>query len=307
MSSQSIEAMLQQPFQPDDVKWRVQRSGIHNGNPWVVVQPYITGRAIQTRLDEVFGFGGWEVFQHETMNGDGFICTVKVWNKDLKRWITKQDVAQKTDIESLKGGASGALKRAGVLLGIGRYLYRLKPEYAQCFKCERRKDATNFIRVYEDNKNKKTSNWADADWIPPVLPDWAMPGLDSSKFSQDIKSATLVMGAQQAFMNASNWASSFSRPDLIKKFEQERDETIKALEDEAKSNVNDKFNAVSKWLDMEVKNFNAVPDEGTVHKISEHIRANLVKKCEGQYFDKEVLFKNLKSSVLARINQLNNK
>ena len=309
MSRINTEARLQEPFQPDDVKWRVQRSGLGGGYPWVVVQPYITGRAIQTRLDEVFGMGGWEVFQHETLAGDGFVCTIKVWSEKHERWISKQDVAQKTDIEALKGGASGALKRAGVLFGIGRYLYRLKPEFAQVARCERknRKEATNFMRVYVDNKDKKNSDWMDVDWLPPILPDWALPGLDSTLFSDAIKSSTLVMGVQKAFTEATNWAYSFSRKDLVEQFQAERDEAIDKLEGEAKSNVNKRFVELTKWLDNELKNIEDVPDAGTVHKVGEHIRRNLVKKCEGQYFDKDALYSKLKDAILVRVTAINGK
>jgi hypothetical protein len=38
-------------------------------------------------------------------------------------WIAKQDVSENTDYEGIKGGVSGALRRAAVQWGIGRYLY----------------------------------------------------------------------------------------------------------------------------------------------------------------------------------------
>ena len=38
-------------------------------------------------------------------------------------WVTKADGADDTNIEAAKGGISDSLKRAAVLLGIGRYLY----------------------------------------------------------------------------------------------------------------------------------------------------------------------------------------
>lgn len=304
MSEQSIAAQLQEPFPIEDVKWRVQRSGLtKGGKPWVVVQPYITSRAIQTRLDDVLGIDGWEVFQHETLSGDGFICTLKLFING--KWVTKQDVAQKTDIEALKGGASGALKRAGALAGIGRYLYRLKPEMASVFRCDNRYEATNYMTVYENPKDKKNSNFMHVDWLPPVLPDWARPGLDSSEFSNAIKGATLVMSAEIAFVNACNWASSFSRKDLVELFTKEKNEAVARLEDEAKSNVASRFNEVDKWLDGQIKNINAVPDPDAVHKVGEQLRANLYKKCEGQYFDKETLYTKLKNAVLDRVNNLN--
>jgi len=40
-------------------------------------------------------------------------------------WLTKEGVSQDSDVQPLKGGASGALKRSAVKFGIGRYLYNL--------------------------------------------------------------------------------------------------------------------------------------------------------------------------------------
>ena len=62
-------------------------------------------------------------------------------------WITKWDGAENTDIEGVKGGLSGAMKRAGVQWQIGRYLYLLDVSkaivtddgkfYAYCKKAEK--------------------------------------------------------------------------------------------------------------------------------------------------------------------------
>lgn len=310
MSDKALEAKLQEPFSPDDVKWRVQRSGlsVYNGNkkPWAIVQPYITGRAIQSRLDDVFGIGGWEVFQHETAANDGFICTLKVLIND--RWVTKQDVAQKTDIEALKGGASGALKRAGVLLGIGRYLYRLKPEYADCVPCEKQSHATgSYMKVYADNRNKKSSEWMGADWMPPQLPNWALPGLDSSEFIEGITTPKTVVGVTEGYNNAINWAHSFSRQDLVEDFEKIKNDRIETLQNDAIENVNSNRQAIEEWLEKEMKNIALVPDVGAVHKVCEHIRRRLAKQCEDQLFDAAPLVHMLKSEVQKRVNQLNSK
>ena len=46
-------------------------------------------------------------------------------------WITKYDVSDPTQIEPVKGGFSGAMKRAGAQWGIGRYLYQLQETFAE--------------------------------------------------------------------------------------------------------------------------------------------------------------------------------
>jgi hypothetical protein len=76
----------------------------------------------------------------------------------------ERDGAEQTDIESFKGGISGALKRAGAAWGIGRYLYNLEEDWADIVSDRgagvqqgETKDGTRFF------------------WRPPHLPAWALP------------------------------------------------------------------------------------------------------------------------------------
>lgn len=303
MNKDTTEAKLQEPFEPNDIKWRIQQSGVSNGRVWMIVLPYITGRAIQKRLDDVFGVFGWEVDQKETMAGDGFICTVSVLNDG--RWIKKQDVAPKTGIEPLKGGASGALKRAGALLGIGRYLYQLESGFAKCVPCQNQKEAVyNFAKV-KDKYNVGTEY--GVDWEPPQLPDWALPGLDTSKFTKAILDAKNVHEINKAYEEAYFWANSFSRNDLVETFKQNKADVIEKLDTEAQNLVAKRLDEVNKWLDGAIKNINAVPDAGTVHKIGETVRSDLARKCEGQYFDMKPLVIKLRQAISNRVNAIEGK
>lgn len=78
------------------------------------------------RLDEVFGEDGWT--PEYKITEQGVICTLTCTydSEDGKHTIIKSDGAEYTEKASpLKGGISGALKRAASCLGIGRYLYEL--------------------------------------------------------------------------------------------------------------------------------------------------------------------------------------
>ena len=104
------EMALKRPFK--NVKWR---KGYKNGKDLV----YIDARDVMDRLDTVFGIDGWQT-KYEYLGGR-MICNLSV-RFDLE-WITKSDGAGDSNIEGEKGGISDSLKRAAVLLGIGRYLY----------------------------------------------------------------------------------------------------------------------------------------------------------------------------------------
>mgnify|MGYP003629716381 CR=1 FL=1 len=287
---------LQEPFDPNDIEWRAQQSGLSNGKPWMVVLPYITSRAIQQRLDEVFGPFGWEVKQEETALQDGFLCSLSILHND--RWVTKQEVSPRTTIEPLKGAASGALKRAGAMWGIGRYLYHLESGFATCALCDKASSAfNNFSKI----KDKKTGQFFGVDWMPPKLPAWALPGLECSRFSNAILKSKDLQELNAAHADAYRWASSFGQLDKVKQFEEERDGTANRLADEAKDAVAERYGFVSEWLDKQILNLDKVPDNGAVQTLGARIGQQLTDKCAGQYFDSQEFFAKLKAEVKARI------
>jgi len=159
-------AKLAEPFAPFDIEWRIQQSGLKGGKPWGKVLAYVTNRAIMERLDAVVGPGAWRN-EFTAGPGGGVMCGIGIKIGD--EWITKYDGAENTDIEPVKGGISGAMKRAAVHWGIGRYLYNLEGGWA---------------RFCEDGiySAKIDGNWFS--WSPPDLPAWALPGGGGAPFSQ---------------------------------------------------------------------------------------------------------------------------
>jgi len=108
------------PFAVKEVRWRIGSTTKDKTRGTALA--YIDARAVMKRLDTVFGPGGWS-FMLQSIAG-GFIGRLDVtWPSG--RTTTCEDVGASSDIEPLKGGASDALKRAAVSLGIGRYLYYL--------------------------------------------------------------------------------------------------------------------------------------------------------------------------------------
>jgi len=154
---------LDEPFDSADIEWRVQQGGFSgNGNPWAVVLAYVTNRAIMKRLDDVCGKEGWKNEYLPAPNG-GLMCGISIKIGD--EWVTKWDGADNTQVEAVKGGMSGAMKRAAVQWGVGRYLYALEANFAQCST-----QNNNGGKKHYDKKAQKAF-W----WIPPALPEWALP------------------------------------------------------------------------------------------------------------------------------------
>lgn len=152
---------LKEPFPAKDIEWRVQRSGVKSGKPWAMVLAYVTNRAIMERLDDVCGPENWKNYFEQGPDG-GILCGISV--KCGGEWVTKYDGAANTDIESVKGGLSSAMKRAGSQWGIGRYLYNLDTGFANIDKNGR------FSAKAKDGGKDVWFKWNE-----PALPKWALP------------------------------------------------------------------------------------------------------------------------------------
>ncbi|WP_274856995.1 Rad52/Rad22 family DNA repair protein [Bacillus methanolicus] len=206
-SMEEVMNLLKAPFPSKDIEWRVSRCGITNGKPWAMVLAYVTNRAIQNRLDEVFGPAGWKNDFRDFMQG--ILCTISCYVDG--EWVSKSDGAEQTLFESLKGGLSSAMKRAAVQWGIGRYLYNLEETFVEVFS-ERRPGA---IRI-KDDKQKVYGYW-----IPPQLPDWALPenertGMQSSSSSQSQNLNGRAQNQQQQRGNQNKQSQGFNRPGAVK-------------------------------------------------------------------------------------------
>lgn len=158
MTEEQIKEGLSAPFPAEDIEWRLQSCGDKNGKIWGMCLAYVTNRAIMQRLDDVVGVASWKNEFIPAPNG-GVMCSISI--KINNEWVTKQDGAENTDIEAVKGGLSGAMKRAAVQWGIGRYLYKLEEGFA----------VVSENGIYRgQTKDKKSFKWN-----PPQLPAWALP------------------------------------------------------------------------------------------------------------------------------------
>lgn len=148
MNAQEIMKSLQAPFHSNDIEWRV---GSTNGDKTKgLALAYVTNRAIQNRLDEVFGPFGWRN-EFKEWKGTSQLCGISI--KFEGEWITKWDGSDDSQTEAVKGGLSDSMKRAAYQWGIGRYLYKLPQQW---------------VAIEPRGKSfaiKQT----------PSLPDWALP------------------------------------------------------------------------------------------------------------------------------------
>jgi hypothetical protein len=122
----AIAQALAAPFENAEIKFKPQTV---SGNRALAV-PFVDARVIQDRLDDVLGVMGWQD-SYECLPDGSVVCRLKIRLGD--EWIVKEDVGgqseQPDEGDRRKAAFSDALKRAAVKFGIGRYLYRQKPQW----------------------------------------------------------------------------------------------------------------------------------------------------------------------------------
>lgn len=128
MTAQEIFAKLSAPFEASEIKFKPQAKS--KDGTKALACAYVDVRVVMDRLDNVFGIGGWKT-SYRSAPAKTVICTLSV--KVGSDWISHEDIGspseQKDEADQLKSAFSDSLKRAAVHLGIGRYLYRIAPQW----------------------------------------------------------------------------------------------------------------------------------------------------------------------------------
>lgn len=166
---------LTRPFRGTDLEWRIQRAGLKNDKPWAIVVPYVDARAIMDRLDSVVGSGFWQTDLRpagQMGKAHGMLGGIGILIDGI--WVWKWDAAQATDIEPVKGGASGAIKRAAVQWGMGRDLYGVGDLFANIHG-----QGKHFSR--SKVKVQGVEKEIEFHWDPPVLAEPAMNNVQSAR------------------------------------------------------------------------------------------------------------------------------
>lgn len=165
MENNELMERLRAPFLPDEIEWRVDRGQKTGHGNFVFVLAYVTNRAIMNRLDEVFGPTGWKNEFREWKQGSQ-LCGISV--KIDGEWVTKWDGSDDSNMDAVKGGLSGAMKRAAVQWGIGRYLYKLDQN-----RIPLKERGENYANVKVKVQGRE--EYIKGYWDTPILPSWALP------------------------------------------------------------------------------------------------------------------------------------
>lgn len=129
------EARLAAPFAPGIVRFK---PGATAGGR-ALAMPYVTARDVMDRLDQVVGPAGWKV-RYDFLAEGNVMCFLSL--RLGAEWIEKSDVGgpseQPDEGDRVKAAVSDSLKRAAVVWGVGRYLYRLPAQWCDYDSTKRR-------------------------------------------------------------------------------------------------------------------------------------------------------------------------
>lgn len=196
----TIFEKLKEPFEAHEIEWRAAQAGYKkDGKPWVKVLAYIDARAVMDRLDDAVGPENWKDSYRK--EGNATICTLSIRIKDWDafgpegEWVSKEDGSEDSDIEAVKGGLSGAMKRAAVKWGISRYLYNLSENFARV--------SEEFIEGGVKFDIKDQSGQRKYFYFePPRLPEWALPSKSKSMEENTKKNLEAAKAITQVQQNA---------------------------------------------------------------------------------------------------------
>ena len=126
MIEDEIRQALAAPFAEGVVRFKAQTVA---GTRALAVA-FIDARAVMDRLDEVLGISGWQD-DYTVLPSGAVICRLML--RIGNEWITKSDAGGESDQKDagdrVKSAFSEALKRAAVKFGIGRFIYRIRPQW----------------------------------------------------------------------------------------------------------------------------------------------------------------------------------
>ncbi|NBO90909.1 MAG: hypothetical protein EBV06_01110 [Planctomycetia bacterium] len=167
----AISEALARPFANEEVHWKPQT--IKDNRALVVA--FVDARVIQDRLDEVLGVMGWQD-SYEPLPDGSVVCRLKV--KIGSEWITKEDVGgqseQPDEGDRRKAAFSDSLKRAAVKFGVGRYLYRLKPQWVD-YDSQKRRIIGTPVLPSADTPSPRLAEGTACVTAPPKTPSKALP------------------------------------------------------------------------------------------------------------------------------------
>lgn len=297
---------LSAKFPEQEIEWRVQQCGTGKKGPWALIIPYITSRAIMSRLDDVVGPGNWKNEYTSSPCGKGYLCGISI--KIEGDWVTRWDgseLSESNNIDDVKSTLSNSMKRAGVQWGIGRYLYQLEATFADAQFCDSRYDTLPGYQ-YQKSKNKE-GVWFGFQWKPKPLESWALPvsEKETKKLIKNMKSAKSEKELKSLFETAYKIAVSEGDDDLMDEFTKAKDESKERIATELEKDNNEKGVILEGAISSKIAIFDKATNESALSGLSKAAMKDIEKHCSGERL--KYAKSKIQKATTEKLNQLRGK
>lgn len=294
-------------FNPEDIEWRVQQCGQgNNGNPWALIIPYITSRAIMQRLDDVVGCGSWKNEFTASPCNNGYMCGISI--KIDNEWVTRWDGSEVTgagNIDKVKSTMSSAMKRTGVQWGIGRYLYQFDAIFADAKTCDNRYKTLDGY-TYQDGTVKSSNSKFGFQWKPKPLPAWALPVTENDILKtiavfEEVKDLTELRFAwQQAY----KMAVSENDDEMMKRLTDAKNKAKSRIDNNQEQQENKNKELLLKTIKDQIEIISCAVNESAVNGLTK-LAENKVKLASSGN-DLKMALTEIKKASNYKLNELRN-
>lgn len=141
-----------------DIEWRVQSVVGNTKGVWAIIIPYKSARVDVRELTKEYG-DLWRNSFYRDENTKALVCKIEVYNKDIKEWVSREDVGTATATEATKGEYSDAFKRAGFKWNIGAELYNMPTVFVTLNKEEYYTQDNNGKTIYKASTKLRPNDW----------------------------------------------------------------------------------------------------------------------------------------------------
>lgn len=201
----SAIAALGRPMEDHEVEWKVGRKIYGNT---ILALCYIDARAARKRLQDLCGPYWRPSYRPGPCGGITGIVEIKVGGE----WIGREDGAENTQVEAVKGGYSAAFKRAASTWGIGQDLYGLKDVKLETVESYPKGIPSN--RVVTVAKRGEKTRYAVAPLLTAARKGHS-PDADNNakaRFHAQLKDIGIPYDELKKFCAYKNWPAPFSIP-----------------------------------------------------------------------------------------------
>jgi hypothetical protein len=201
-------------------------------------------------------------------------------------------------MDLVKSGSSNALKRAAVLLGVGRYLYDLDEFFVESVISQGWSHP--YGNVYQDKKNNNVL----VAWRNPELPKWALPGFNIDLYIDDMKNAKTHDELNEAYSSAKRAANLHGNELMLETANNIGAKVREKLNEASALNVAQDTDQIVKWANKQADAFTLVPHKASVESVFNALMGELKLKVKGTMVDIEPIQKTITDKFNQRIKQL---